>query len=82
MGLNIKKCRAQTYDGAGNMASKQQGAASQLTLKTDNENGTYFHCASEELNLPLSQSSKVPDIYNMVCLLQTIGEFFVDCPKR
>ena len=65
MGLNIKKCRVQTYDGAGNMAGKQQGAANQLKLKTGNENATYFHCASNELNFTLSKSSKVPDIYNM-----------------
>ena len=32
VGLNIKKCRAQTYDGAGNMVREQQGAANQLKL--------------------------------------------------
>ena len=82
VGLNIKKCRVQTYDGAGNMAGKQQGAASQLKLKTGNENATYFHCASNELNLALSKSSKVPDIYNMICLLQALEKFFVNSPKR
>ena len=58
VGLNIKKCRAQTYDGAGNMARKQQGAANQLKLKTGSENAMYFHCASHKLNLALSKSSK------------------------
>ena len=42
---------------------------------------TYFHCASHELNLALSKSSIVPDIHNMVCLLQTLTKFFVDSPK-
>ena len=32
VGLNIKKCRAQTYDGAGNMVREQQGATNQLKL--------------------------------------------------
>ena len=64
------------------MAGKQQGAANQLKLKIDNENATYFRCASHELSLAPSKSSKVPDIYNMVCLLQTLGKFFVDSPKR
>ena len=82
VGRNIKKFGAQTYDGAGNMAEKQQGAANQLKLKTSNENATYFHCASHELNLALSKSLKVPDIYNMICLLQALGKFFVDSPKR
>ena len=82
MGLNIKKCRAQTYDDADNMAGKQQGAPNQLKLKTSNENVTYFHCAFHELNLALSKSSKVPDIYKMVCLLHTLGKFFMNSPKR
>ena len=59
VGIDIKKCRAQTYDGASNMAEKQQRAANQLKLKTGNENTTYFHSASRKLNLALSKSSKV-----------------------
>ena len=82
VGLNIKKFRVQTYDGSGNMARKQQGAANQLKLKTGNENATYFHRASRELNLAGLKSSKVPDIYNIVCLLQALGKFFVNSPKR
>ena len=54
--LNIKKCRTQIDDGAGNMARKQQEAADQLKWKTGNENPTYFYCASHELNLALSKS--------------------------
>ena len=82
MGLNIKTCRAQTYDGAGNKARKYQGSANQLKLKTGNENATYFHCASHKLNLVLSKSSKVPDIYNINCLLHALWKFFMRFPKR
>ena len=68
VGWNIKRFIAQTYDGADNMAWKQQGVVNQLKLKISNDNATYFHCASHELNLAFSKSSKVPDIYKMVCL--------------
>ena len=76
------KCRAQTYDAAGNMARKQQGAANQLKLKTGSENAMYFHYGSHELNLAHSKSSKAPDIYNMVCLLRALRKFFVNSPER
>jgi len=33
VGLDTDKCRCQTYDGAGNMAGKQRGAANQFQLK-------------------------------------------------
>ena len=64
------------------MARKHQGAPNQLKLKAGNENAMYFHCASHGLNLALSKSSKVPDIYNMICLLQELGKFFMSSPKR
>lgn len=80
--LNPKNCRSQTYDGAGNMAGKQKGAANQFQVKTGNDKATYFHCASHELNLSLSKASKVPEVHNLVCLLQTVGRFFENSPKR
>ena len=64
------------------MAGKQQEAANQLKLKTGNENATYSHCASQKLNLSYSKSSRVPDIYNMIFLLQALGKFFVNLFKR
>ena len=82
VGLNIEKCRAKPYDGAGIVAGKQQEPVNQLKVKPSNENAMYSHCASYELNLALSKSSKVSDIYNMVCLLQALGKFFVNSPKR
>ena len=82
VGLDTDKCRCQTYDGAGNMAGKERGAANQFRLKTGNMKATYFHCASHELNLALSKASKVPEIYNMVCVMQTVGIFFKYSPKR
>ena len=70
VGLDTDKCRCQTYDGAGNMAGKQRGAANQFQLKTGNMKATYFHCASHQLNLAFSKASKIRKIYHVVCLMQ------------
>ena len=39
-------CRAQTYDGAGNMAGKEKGAATNFFSETGNEKAVYFHNTS------------------------------------
>ena len=59
VGLDPQKCRSQTYDGAGNMAGKQRGAARMFQLKTGNDKAVYVHCQSHELNLALSKACKV-----------------------
>ena len=64
------------------MAGKQRGAANQFQLKTGNMKATYFHRASHQLNLALSKASKIRKIYNVVCLMQTVGFFFKFSPKR
>nr|XP_054760699.1 52 kDa repressor of the inhibitor of the protein kinase-like [Lytechinus pictus] len=82
VGLDPMMCRSQTYDGAGNMAGRQKGAANQFRENTNNSKAIYFHCASHELNLALSKASKVPEVHNMVCLMQSVGLFFKFSPKR
>ena len=64
--LNLQMCRAQTYDGAGNMAGEEKGAAAEFCSKTGNKKAIYFHCTSHELNLPLSKASKILQVMNMV----------------
>ena len=78
--LDPKMCRAQTYDGAGNMAGCQNGCAK--NFEDVSPRALYFHCASHELNLALSHASKVPEISNMVCTLKSVGIFFKYSPKR
>ena len=73
-------CRAQTYDGAGNMAGCQNGCAK--LFQKISPRALHFHCASHQLNLVLSHASKVPEIHNMVCTLKLIGVFFKYSPKR
>ena len=78
--LDPKMCRAQTYDGAGNMAGCQNGCAKQFQKVSPR--ALYLHCASHELNLALSHASKVAEICNMVCTLKSVGIFFKYSPKR
>ena len=59
-------CRAQTYDGAGNMTGKEKGVAAKFCSETGNEKAVYFHCTSHELDLYLSKASKILQAMNMV----------------
>ena len=81
-GLYPQMCRAQTYDGAGNMAGKEKGAAAKFCSETGNEKAVYFHCTSHELNLSLSKASKILQVMNMVSTMQMLGTFFKYSQKR
>ena len=59
-------CRAQTYDGAGNMAGHLNGCSAHF--KKDYPKATYYHCASHQLNLALAKTSKVTEIK---CMMST-----------
>ena len=80
-GLYPQMCRAQTYNGAGNMAGKEKGAAAKFCSETGNEKAVYFHCTSHELNLSLSKASKILQVMNMVSTMQMMGTFFKYSPK-
>lgn len=80
VGLDPTLCRAQTYDGAANMAGCHNGCAKHFQRVSPR--ATYYHCASHELNLALSHACKVPEIHNMVCALKSVGIFFKYSPKR
>lgn len=78
--LDIHKCRAQTYDGAGNMAGKQRGCAARI--QEIEPKALYLHCTSHNLNLALSKGCNVPEIHCMLCALKSVGLFFKFSPKR
>ena len=42
-GLYPYMCRTQTYDGTGNMAGKEKGAAAKFFSETGNEKAVYFY---------------------------------------
>ena len=56
-GVNLQPelCRAQTYDGAGNMAGRINVCAAHF-LKLIPQ-ATYYHCASHQLNLAISKKN-------------------------
>lgn len=80
LGLDLKLCRGQGYDGAGSMAGAQKGC--QARLKAEVPQAVYFHCSSHQLNLALSKACSVPEIHRMICSLKSVGIFFKYSPKR
>ena len=54
LGLDVKKCKGQCYDGAANMQSKKKGVAS--VILREGPNSIVTHCFSHNLNLSLAAS--------------------------
>ena len=80
LNLSPELCRAQTYDGASNMAGHLNGCSALFKAKFPR--ATYYHCASHELNLALSKTARVAEISCMLSTLTSIGLFFKYSPKR
>lgn len=57
LGLDMRKCRAQTYDGAANMSGKCIGAAK--LISNDYPKAIYIHCTSHQLNLCVAKSCSI-----------------------
>ncbi|XP_078679460.1 52 kDa repressor of the inhibitor of the protein kinase-like [Branchiostoma floridae x Branchiostoma belcheri] len=79
--LDPANCRAQCFDGAGNMAGVRNGCAANFK-RTAAPRAPYFHCASHDLNLALCKACKVQDIQCMLETLKIVGIFFKYSPKR
>ena len=79
-GLDIKLCRSQTMDGAGNMAGKYAGFAARF-LK-ESPRALYHYCSSHDLNLALCKACDVKEIHLMLDALKQLGLFFKYSPKR
>ena len=71
--FSVSDCRAQTYDGAGNMAGQQRGCATRFQRLAPK--APYFHCASHDLNLALSKACNISDIQCMLNVIKTVGIF-------
>ena len=72
-GLDVRDCRAQTYDGAGNMSGHLNGARAhiqQLEPLAD-----YYHCASHKLNLALNATSKIMEYRVLMSHITKLGIF-------
>ena len=79
LGLDAGLCRGQSYGGAGNMSSAFSGC--QAKFRQSSPHAPYYHYSSHQLNLALSKSSTLPEIYGMVCTLKSLGIFFKFSPK-
>ena len=51
---------SQTHNGAGFLSGNGKGAAANFYSEIGNYKAVYFHCASHEPNLYLSEASTVP----------------------
>ena len=78
--LEMKHCRGQCYDGAGNMAGKCAGAAA--WIREEYNFAICTHCTSHQLNLCVAASCKLQLIKNMMKNVRIISDFFNNSPKR
>ena len=80
IGLDMKDCREQGYDGAGNMAVKCADAAAKI--RSEYPLAIYMHCAFHKLNLCVASSCSVQMVKNMMDAVRVISDFFNNSPKR
>lgn len=78
--LDLQLCRAQAYDGAGNMAGHMKGC--QALFHNAYPLAKYFHCANHQLNLALNHSCQQKEVHIMLENLKGVGLFFQYSPKR
>ena len=74
LGLDLKNCRGQGYDGPGAVSGVVNGLFA-LILK-ENEKALYTHCANHRLNLAISTSCKITGIRNLMNTIKEITYFF------
>ena len=79
IGLDMKDCHGQGYDGAGHMAGKCAGAAARI--RSEYLPAIYIHCASHKLNLCVASSCSVQMVKNMMDTVRVISDFFNNSPK-
>ncbi|XP_065651952.1 52 kDa repressor of the inhibitor of the protein kinase-like [Hydra vulgaris] len=80
MGLEMKFCVGQGYDGVGNLAGNCSGAA--IRIKTIYPKALYVHCGSHVLNLCVADACNIQIVSNMMSNVQVISQFFHFSPKR
>ena len=73
LGLDLRDCCGQWYDGAGNMAGKCSDAAARIL--SENKLALNTYCASHSLNLCVAGSCRLENVKNMMENLQIISDF-------
>ena len=79
VGLDPKRCRAQTYDGAGSLSGHLNGCQAKFRVVPE---ARYYHCATHQLNLALTKACAVTSVQCMLSDLHALGIFFKYSPKR
>ena len=82
-GLDLNKMCGQGYDGAGAMAGCVNGC--QALIRRQYPQARYFHCASHQLSLCVSNACLVGNGNKVALALTVVDElwrFFKDSPKR
>ncbi|XP_065651244.1 zinc finger MYM-type protein 1-like [Hydra vulgaris] len=79
-GLDIQRCRGQSYDGAASMAGEYKGVSS--LIKNVNSKALFVHCASHKLSLVVGKSCQIQQVKNLLEQVKDISYFFNLSPKR
>ncbi|KAK2703571.1 52 kDa repressor of the inhibitor of the protein kinase-like [Artemia franciscana] len=74
LGLDMKLCRGQGYDGAPNMSGHLSGA--QAFISSKYPLAKYVHCIAHSLNLVLTDSSKIAEIKHCMMVIRETVNFF------
>ena len=80
LGLDVKECKGQCYDGAANIQSKKNGVAKVILREVPNSVVTY--CCSHNLNLSLAASCNLAIIDNVLEVYKNITIHFNSSPKK
>ena len=78
--IDIKLCRAQSYDGASAMSSSSVGASA--VLKKVQPKADYTHCRSHCLNLSVAFACKNTSIRNCMDTTTSASNFFFYSAER
>ena len=80
LGLDLKHCRGQGYNGARAVSGVVNGFSA-LILK-ENEKALYTNCANHRLNLAISPLCKITSNRNLMNTIKEITYFFNFSPIR
>ena len=74
LGLDLRFCRGQGYDGLGNMAGKCNGAST--LIQRQYPQALYVHCKSHILNLCVASACAIQLVRNVMGHARMVSESF------
>ena len=80
LGIDLSRCRAQAYDGSGNMSGRLRGC--QAIFREKYPLALYYHCVSHQLNLAITKASSIMEVHFAHETIKSVGLFFHFSPKR